>query len=254
METAAGPLSEHMVGLAGIAPGHRVLDIATGLGEPAVTAAHRVGPNGSVLATDFSAEMIGFGRRRADDLGLKNITFQQMDAQALDVIDASFDAVLCRWGLMFLDDLDAALRGILGALKPGGRFVTSIWGPPDGAPALSLGARVVHRHLGMPPPREGTKTPFAFSDVAAFQDRVAAIGFSHVQGDWINVRFDFASAEEFTQFRRDRSGVLKKAIAGYPEAEQEAAWADLREAARDFADEDGRVRLDNAAYWVMAER
>ena len=126
MEAAAGPLSEHMVELAGVAPGGRVLDIATGVGEPAVSAARRAGPEGSVLATDLSADMLAHGRQRAEDLGLSNITFQEMDAQALDLSEDSFDAVLCRWGLMFVDDLDAALAGIRGCLKPGSEFGCSV--------------------------------------------------------------------------------------------------------------------------------
>ena len=105
IEDGAQGLSERMVELAVSAPCDRFLDIATGLGEPAVSAARRVGPKGSVLATDLSAEMLGYGRQRARKLGLGNIVFEERDAQALAVPEAAFDAALCRWGLMFLPDL-----------------------------------------------------------------------------------------------------------------------------------------------------
>jgi cyclopropane fatty-acyl-phospholipid synthase-like methyltransferase len=74
-ERGAQPLSDHMVSLAGIARGQRVLDVATGIGEPAVTAARAVGPSGLVVATDLAPQMLGIARERARALGLANITF-----------------------------------------------------------------------------------------------------------------------------------------------------------------------------------
>ncbi len=100
IEGGAQGLSDRMVALAAIGPGARVLDVASGLGEPAVAAARRAGPEGAVLATDLSPEMLGYGRKRAEKLGLDNIEFRQMDAQALELPEASFDAVLCRWGVI----------------------------------------------------------------------------------------------------------------------------------------------------------
>ena len=254
IEDGARGLSERMVELAAIAPGSRVLDIATGLGEPAVSAARRAGPTGSVLATDLSAEMLGYGRQRAQTLGLGNIVFEEMDAQALAVPEAAFDAALCRWGLMFLPDLEAALAGIRRCLKPGGRFVAAIWGPAEGAPGVGLGARVIRAHLGMAPPDEGAGTPFAFSDVVAFERAVEAAGFTEVQGEWVTVPFVFESAEEFIRFRFDRSGPLRREIADFSEAEQEAAWGALSEAARAFEARDGSLCMNNQAYCVAARR
>src|SRR5947209_3599466 len=98
------PVSERMLELADIQPGSRVLDVATGGAEPALTAAHRVGPAGQVYVTDLSPEMVGLGRERAAELGLHNIDFREMDAEAPDLPEHSFEIVLCRFGLMFLPD------------------------------------------------------------------------------------------------------------------------------------------------------
>ncbi len=253
IEAGAQGLSDRMVELAAIGPGARVLDVASGLGEPAVAAAQRAGPSGSVLATDLSADMLGYGRKRAEKLGLDNIEFRQMDAQALEVPEAAFDAVLCRWGVMFLPDLDGALAGFRRCLKPGGHLVAAIWGPAERAPGIGLGARVVHAHLGLAPPEEGAGTPFAFSEVAAFEHRVAAAGFDDLHGEWFNVPFNFENAEQFTLFRRERSKPLRERIAGFPEERREAAWAALTEATRAFETPEGTVRFDNAAYCVSAQ-
>ncbi len=254
IEGGAHVLSDRMVALAAICPGARVLDVASGLGEPAVPAAQRAGPEGAVLATDLSAEMLGYGRKRAEKLGLGNIEFRHMDGQALAVPEAAFDAVLCRWGVMFLPDLDAALAGFRRCLKPGRRLVAAVWGPAERVPGVGLGARVVHAHLGLAPPDEGAGTPFACSDVAAFVRRVAAAGFEEVRGEWFNVPFTFESAEQSTQFRRERSKPLIERIAGFPAEAQEAAWTALTEATRAFETPEGTVRLDNAAYCVSARR
>ena len=232
-----------MVELAAIGPGARVLDVASGVGEPAVTAARRAGPDGQVLATDHSAEMLGHGRKRAEKLGLDNIEFRGMDAQALEVPEAAFDAVLCRWGVMFLPDLDRALAGFRRCLKPGGRLVAAIWGPAERVPCVGLGARVVHAHLGLAPPDEGAGTPFALSEVAAFERRVAAAGFENVRGEWFNVSYVFETAAQFTQYRRDLSRPLNQRMAAFPAETREAAWAALTEAARrPFETPEGMVK------------
>lgn len=252
IEDGAHSLSDRMVELAAIGPGSRVLDVASGVGEPAATAARRAGPDGQVLATDLSEEMLGHGRARAEKLGLDNIEFRRMDAQALEVPEAGFDAVLCRWGVMFLPDLDGALAGFHRCLKPGGHLVAAVWGPAEQVPCISLGARVVHTHLGLAPPDEGAGTPFALAEVGAFERRVAAAGFENVRGAWFNVSYVFETAAQFTQYRRDLSGPLIERMATYPAAAQEAAWAALTESARAFETPEGTVKFDNAAYCVSA--
>jgi ubiquinone/menaquinone biosynthesis C-methylase UbiE len=103
------PVSERMLELADIGPGQRVLDVATGPGERAVTTAYRVGPSGHVIATDLSPQMAALGRERGAELGLPNIDFREMDAEAPDLPEHSFEIVLCRFGLMFLPNPQGAL-------------------------------------------------------------------------------------------------------------------------------------------------
>ena len=189
IERAAQVLSDRMVELAAIGPGDRVLDVATGLGEPAVTAARKAGPGGHVEGVDLSADMLDFARERVRELGLGNVVFRKGDAAALDVPLESYDSVLCRWGLMFMGDIAVRLRRFHAALKPGGRLVAAVWGPADNAPALSLSARVVLAHLDMPPPDEGAGTPFGLADVDDLLAQVEAAGFSDVRGEWVPINF-----------------------------------------------------------------
>ena len=104
----------------------RVLDVAAGYGEPALTAARKAGPGGRVVATDISAEMLGFGRERAAAAGLGNVEFVESDASSLDFPPASFDAAVSRWGIIFEPDAEAAAGRIRGFLKPGARMAIAV--------------------------------------------------------------------------------------------------------------------------------
>src|SRR5215813_2863994 len=91
LEESLQAVSDRLVELAEIRDGQRVLDVGSGSGEPAVTAARRVGLGGSVVATDQSPQMLEIGRQRAAALGLRNLEFQEMDSEALEFSESSFD-------------------------------------------------------------------------------------------------------------------------------------------------------------------
>jgi ubiquinone/menaquinone biosynthesis C-methylase UbiE len=136
IETGAQKVSRRLIELAEIKPGSRVLDIATGIGEPAITVANQVGHSsgsgGYVLATDISSRMLSIAKQRASSFGLQNvIEFKQGDAETIDLPTSTFDAVLCRWGLMFLPDLKAGLSNIYRLLVDGGRLAAAVWASPD---------------------------------------------------------------------------------------------------------------------------
>src|SRR5882762_11279966 len=101
LDRAGQPVSDRLVELARIKPGDRVLDIATGSGEPGLTAARKVGPTGLVIATDQSPGMLELARERAAKAGLSNIKFVETGAESLEVDQRDLDAAICRWGLMF---------------------------------------------------------------------------------------------------------------------------------------------------------
>ena len=152
-------ISERLVELADVRSGSRVLDVAAGYGEPALTAARKAGPEGRVVATDISAEMLTFGRERAAAAGLGNVEFIESDASRLDFPQASFDAAVSRWGIIFEPDAEAAARRIRGFLKPGARMAISSWGEPDQVPFLSIPMRTTMERLDVPPPPAGTPGP-----------------------------------------------------------------------------------------------
>ena len=146
IERGAEKVSRWLLELAAIKPGSKVLDIATGIGEPAITAANQVGNSGHVLATDISPQMLSLAKQRAVSLGLRDVikfkegdvetidlpssTFKEGDVETIDLPSSTFDAVLCRWGLMFLPDLKAGLSNIYRSLIEGGQFAAAVWASP----------------------------------------------------------------------------------------------------------------------------
>jgi ubiquinone/menaquinone biosynthesis C-methylase UbiE len=147
----SAPLSERMLDLAQLQPGMRVLDLATGRGEPAVRAARRVAPDGSVLGVDPFEGMLKMARARADREGIDNLDLRVSSAETLDgVPHAHFDACLCRWGLMYFDAPIAALTASRRALVSGGVVVAALWAEPERVPYYTLPRQVLARHAAVP--------------------------------------------------------------------------------------------------------
>ena len=245
IDRAASGISERLVELAGVEPGSRVLDVAAGYGEPSLTAARAAGPEGSVTATDISADMIAFGRERAAAAGLGNVEFIESDASALEFPEKSFDAALSRWGLIFEPDGEAAAARIHGFLETGARMAISSWGPPDRVPFLAIPMRTAMERLQAPPPPPGTPGPLSRPTPEALGGLLAAGGFSDVKVEEADVTFEWRSPEEFTTFIREIAPPISAIIDPHPRDVQDETWAAITEATRRAAADDGAVRLSN---------
>lgn len=252
-ERGAQPVSDRLVDLAGVGPGQRVLDVATGIGEPAVTAARRVGPTGRVLAVDQAPRMLAMASERTAALGLRHVEFREIDAEALDVPENAFDAVVCRWGLMFLPDLPGALGRMRRALSPGGRLAAAVWSVPHEVPMISLPMRVVREKLDVPPPPPGTPTPFSLADPDVLRQALARAGFTRVRTERLTVTMEFPSVEEYVGFQREIGGQLAAAMADQPAERRDEVWRGIAEAVRRYAAPDGSVRLANQTICVVAQ-
>jgi SAM-dependent methyltransferase len=114
-----------------VAEGMRVLDVASGTGEPAISIARLLNGTGAVFGTDISPQALAVGEQRARESGLSNIQFVEADAHRLSYADASFDRVTCRCGLMFFADPAGSLRELRRVLRPGGRASFLVWGPRE---------------------------------------------------------------------------------------------------------------------------
>src|ERR687886_2129064 len=244
-ESAYGPISERLVELADVQSGSRVLDVAAGYGEPALTAASKAGPEGRVVATDISAEMLAFGRERAAAAGLGNVEFIQSDASSLDFPRASFDAAVSRWGIIFEPDGEAAAERIRGFLEPGARMAISLWGEPDQVPFLSIPMRTTIERLNVPPPPPGTPGPLSRPTPAAIAALLEGGGLSNVAVEQDEVTFEFDSAEHFTAYIKAVSAPIRAMIEQHAGDAQEAAWDEITQAAADAGGASKPLRFAN---------
>jgi cyclopropane fatty-acyl-phospholipid synthase-like methyltransferase len=258
IEQYAQQVSNKLVELAQIRQGQKVLDIGTGIGEPAVTAARQVQPNGKVVAIDISPQMIAIAKERARDSGLeKTIEFRVADGESVSssLPDSNFDAILSRWGLMFMPNLSGALASMHQALVPNGRIATAVWSTPQKVPMLSLAIGTAMKEVAASPPPPGTPGPFTLADTDMLQAKFKQAGFSDVKIEIGNMDFKAASAEEFTKFHQAINAPIKLMISKQSPQRQTEIWNAITEAVRRYADaKTGAVTLQNEVIYVAAKR
>ncbi len=253
-ESGAQKLSDRMVELAQIRSGHRVLDLATGIGEPAVTAARHVRPAGSVLATDISAQMLRIARSRAASLGLQDtIEFKEGDAETLDLQDSTFDAVLSRWGLMFLPNLAGMLKRMREVLVPDGVISAAVWSAPSKVPMLDTAFSTVRRYVGTAQ-TANIPGPFSLADADALQRSFIQAGFRDVRIEKLTVTFSFDSPESYTRFNQAIAAPIHAMISRQTEERKREIWQAITQAVRQYAGSDNLVNLNNEVICVTARR
>jgi ubiquinone/menaquinone biosynthesis C-methylase UbiE len=131
LEQWLGEATEAMLDVAGIGPGDRVLDVAAGAGGQTIAAARRVGPEGSVLATGISSNILEYAEQEARAAGVANVATRVMDGEHIEVDEGVYDAVISRVGLIYFPNQQRALRGMLRALRPGGRVAAIVYSTPE---------------------------------------------------------------------------------------------------------------------------
>jgi len=245
--SATAGVSRRLVEIAGIQAGDRVLDVAAGSGEPALTAAQVVGPQGEIVATDISPEMLAYARERAAAAGIDNVEFIEADASSLDFRPESFDAALSRWGIIFEPEAEAAAGRIRRFLKPGGRMAISSWGPPERVPMLAVPMRTVMTRLNVSPPPPGTPGPLSRPTSEAIAGILEGGGFSDIRVEQLELEFEWDSPEEFARFAREIAPPITALLANHPADVREATWAAVVEAVRPHTDANGRLQLANLA-------
>ena len=172
------PVSEWMIRKLDPQPGDTVLELAAGLGDTGLRAAHLVGGSGRVIITDFAPEMVAVARRRAEEMGVQNAEFRTLDVERMDLETNSVDGVLCRWAYMLMIDPAAAFAETRRVLRPGGRLAFSVWAARERNPALSLAGAVLVELGHIPPPDPEVPGPYFMADTGRIRELVVGAGFA----------------------------------------------------------------------------
>lgn len=253
-ERGAQPLSDRLIELAHVAPGHTVLDVATGIGEPAMTAAHQVGPSGRVVVVDQAPQMLEVARERMQAAGIETVEFIEGDAEVVPLPPDSFDAVVCRWGLQFFHTPVDTLARLRTSLVPGGWLAVAVWGDPSRVPIIALPFSVFSRGLSQPPSPPSGPNPFALAEPTRLEQVLRDAGFRGVRCESFPVTFEFTSVDELLGHLGDVSAPIRMIMATLSPVDQAEFWKKLAEAAAQFADADGVIRLPNACLVAAGQR
>ena len=229
-----------MLGAARLAPGLRVLDVACGVGEPALEAARRVRPRGAVVATDLLPEMVEATREAARAEGLDNVECVLAAAEAPP--PGPFDAVTCRFGLMFFSDAVAAIEGWRRVARPGARIVAAVWAGPDQNPFMGIRTRVAREVLGseLPPLGPGQESLAVPGALAA---TLQAAGLKSVAVETVPLRWEAPDARTWVAMMTELSPPLAEALHGASPATASSFLAELARAVSPYAGASGRVSV-----------
>ena len=207
------PVTRALIEEAGISEGDKVLDVAGGAGEPSLTIAEVVGSNGSVTCTDAVAEMVFAAKSEAHRRGLENMFFEQCLADSLPFKDNSFDAAVCRLGVMFFPDPLAGLREMLRVIKSGGSLSLAVWHESNLNPFAYIVTNVISSHVATPPADPEALGAFRFAAPGKLAQILKAAGAKRVGERLLKFNIEAPiSRDQFWEMRSGTSGTLREKL------------------------------------------
>lgn len=233
------PAAERVMDMAGITSGSRVLELAAGSGEFTLMLAAKVGPRGSVLATDLAPDILSFAAQKAQAAGFRNVETREMDGEQLEVPAASFDAVVSSLGLMFFPDPLHSLVAQRQALRPGGSVGAVVISAPQKNPFFSIPAQVIRERAGLPAPQPGMPGPFALGAPGAMEALFAKAGLKDVVSEAVGGQVELPSVAEHLRFLQDAFAALHMMMSALSEQDKQAAWKAVEEALTPFGGPEG---------------
>ena len=231
LERWLGPATELMLDGAGVGPRSRVLDVAGGAGGQTIAAARRAGGDGRVVATDISATILAYAAKASAEAGLANVETLEADGETLDGVPSStFDAVICRVGLIYFPDRRAALTAMHRALRAGGRVAAIVYSTPDRNEFFSIPVSIIRKRAELPPPAPGQPGPFSLGTSDVLEAVLASAGFREITVTPVASPLELPSAAECVRFERESFGALHQMLGSLPEGDRPGVWHDIEDA------------------------
>jgi SAM-dependent methyltransferase len=234
--------TDAMLDMAGVTSGMAVLDVAAGSGDQTLDIARRVGPKGRVLATDLSPNILALALQNAQQAGLNNVKTLVADAEDMAVEPASFDAAVCRLGLMFLPNPLQGLHGMQRALRPGGGICTMVFSRPERNPCIGILMSTALKHAGLP--ARDPLTPgglLSLGKPGLVDELFRAAGFQDIATTALDAPFHMPSARHYLDFVRASASPIQQILGRLEPAAAADAWADMEERLSVFTTPNGWV-------------
>lgn len=228
------PATEIMLSMASVTTRARVLDLACGAGSQTLRAAQRVGAQGHVVASDIAEAMLHHVRENARAVGLANVTTLAGAAEDLEVAPESFDAVICRLGLMLFVAPAQALAAVRRALRPGGKVAVVVFTTPAANRFMAQPMQILLRHAGKTPPAPGQPGIFALGMPGVLHRLLLDSGFVGIEQRTVVVPLRLPSTAQALAMMQEAFGAYRAVISHSPEAVRVAAWAEVSETLKIF--------------------
>ncbi|HUO57492.1 MAG TPA: methyltransferase domain-containing protein [bacterium] len=244
------PAGDAILERARLVPGHRVLDVATGTGEPGLSAAAKVG-SGKVTGVDLSEEMAQIARENARSKGLTNFEAKVCDAGILPFDDGIFDAILCRFGVMFFPDPSSNLKEMARVLKPGGRMVLVAWGSPaENTWATTIG-QIVNQRLNIPAPPPDAPGLYRFAQEGLLSSLLQSAGLKEVRQEKVQGTFSLESPDLYWDWQTDVAAPVVAALSKADSATREEIKQEVLRLAREKSSTKDKVTF-HWGWWVVS--
>jgi ubiquinone/menaquinone biosynthesis C-methylase UbiE len=220
-------VSEWLVDRLDPQPGETILDLAAGTGETGFIAAPLLGSNGRLITSDLSPNMLEAARRVAPVFGVTNADFRILDADQIDLPDASVDGVLSRFGYVLKGDPPPALREVRRVLGGGGRFAFAVWAERERNRWMTVPAEVMVERGHLLPQSEADVLLSAKRNPATIRRLLEEAGFGAVEVEEMPVAYRFANPEELWFFVSELRGPVALALETLGEEERAAVRAEI---------------------------
>jgi SAM-dependent methyltransferase len=246
------PVAVRMIERLRLHPGLRVLELAAGPGEVGFLAAELVEPGGSLVSSDGAEAMLEVARARAQQRGLTSVAFRRLELEWIDAETASFDRVLCRWGLMLLVDPGAAASEMRRVLAPGGRVAVAVWDDPAANPWATIQSRALVElgHAERPDPNGPGM--FALSAPGRLQELLESAGFVEVVVEQVELERVATGVDDYVAESVDVSQAFADAVEGMSEVRRAELDARIATLAEPYTAADGSIRLPGRSLVASA--
>jgi SAM-dependent methyltransferase len=247
------PVTSAMIDALEPQPGMVLLELAAGMGEVGFMAAELIQPGGELITSDFAPEMLSGAQERAQELGVPNVRFKQIDAHSIDLDAASIDGVLCRWGYMLMTDRVAALRETRRVLKPDGRAVFAVWASPDDNPWMSLLRRQLQERDVLEPDVPDDPGPFSLADPDDIRRLLDEAGFDdEVTLEAVDLAYPYPDIDTYIDISRQMGTLVRQGLESLDESEQQRVIRALAEGFEPYRQEAGGFLVPGRSWVVTA--
>lgn len=246
------PMGNEIVSLLNLKDTGRVLDIASGTGEPGLTIA-KILKNGKVILTDLSEDMLKVALENANQKGINNIETQVCDVSELPFPDNTFDAISCRFGYMFFPDIKLATKEIFRVLKPGGRIATTVWSIPEKNFWVTAIGGTINKNMQLQPPPPDAPGMFRCAKNGFMKDIFEQAGLKNSFEKEVTSKLNCGSADVYWNMMTDVAAPFVAALSKADDAMKDKIKNEVFQIINEKFP-DGNVIIDASATVIYGEK